>query len=250
MLIRDDTNTYNSLYHRALEWARADSTNFTFEQYVGYANSWLDKVAAIIKRHDNTWKWKDTNDPNELISTSLNLQIGVSKYAISAAWLKIARIRLKQPDGTFRTLDRKDRRAFSDEELAGSIITGYYFLGGHFYLGGIPAYGAANGLEVQFQGTAVHIDPDDLDNGVLDMEPGFNPEQHEIIALGPALDYLEINGPDEQARKVEKKIGVEPRQGVEGTGLLGALAASYSERDDAPQDVSLEKSGRARGLLC
>ncbi len=83
----------------------------------------------------------------------------------------------------------------------------------------------------------------------LVLEPGFSSEFHELIALMPALDYLEINGPGEQAVKVEKKVGQPPRQGFEGVGLLGALAASYLERDDNPQTMTLKKSPRALGLL-
>ena len=246
MILRDNSNEYNSLYHASLRWARADSTNFPFDpDYIQYLNLAANKLSALVKRYDSDWKWIDSNNTSELLDTTLNLTSSVSKYTIPAGWKKIARVRIKESDGTtWRTLEKKNRRQVTDDELVGSYIQYYFVLGGYLYLVGVPTYTQANGIEVEYQTGASAFVPADTGE-----EVGFNNEFEELAILMPALDYLDINGPEEQARKVRDKIGTEPRAGQEGTGLLGALVASFLERHDAPEKISLAKSPRAVGLL-
>jgi hypothetical protein len=244
MKLRDDVNTYNSLYHLSLRWARADVNNFPYADFIQSFNVAVNKITAIVLRHDKGWKSMDRNDTGQLLDTTLTLTSGVSAYSLSLPWLKIARVRIKLTDGTtWKTLQFKDRIQLTDAELASNNVAYYYLLGGTLYLAGVPNWTMANGIEVEYQKGPVHFTPTDLDE-----EVGFSPLFEELGALMPALDYLEINGPDEQARKVEKKIGIEPRRGIEGSGLLNDLAVSYQERNDVNQTISLPTSGRALGL--
>jgi len=244
MILKDDANTYNSLYALALRWARADSVNFPFEDFIQSLNVWVNKITAIVLRNDVDWKWQDKNATGTLIDSMKDLADGTSEYPLSTPWLKIARVRIKDREGIFYTLEKRDRRAVSDAELISSEICFYYLLGNSLFLAGVPNYSQTDGIEVQFQAGATHFTPDDEDK-----EVGFDSTFEELGALGPALDYLEINGPDEQAKKVSDKIGIEPRRGIEGSGLLNALALAYQERDDAPQNITLARSNRALGLL-
>ncbi len=152
MKIRDDANTTNSLYHLAIRWARANDSNFTFSDFVQSANVALDKIAALIKRYDDSWKWKDANDANELIDTSLELQSGVSGYAVPSNVFKIARVRILESDGTtWRTIEKKTRRQISDDEMKTSYIRYWYILGTKIYLAGEPDYSQTNGIEINFK---------------------------------------------------------------------------------------------------
>ena len=246
MQIRDDANPENSLYALALRWARADSTNFTYEDFVQSLNMAINRITSIIHRHDEGWAWHDRNASGDLTDTSLTLTTNVSEYAIAEAWLKIAGVRILLQDGTtWKTLTFKNPVVVTDEERVSNNIEYYYLYGNKLVLVGKPEYTVANGIEITFQTTPTYITTDASD---YTLEVGYNPIFEELSALMPALDYLEINGPDEQARKVEKRIGIEPRQGSEGSGLLNALALSYVERNDAPATLSIKGSPRAVGL--
>ena len=246
MIIRDDVNTENSLYHLSLRWARADANNFTYRDFIQSLNMAINRITAVIHRHDEGWPWHDRNASGDLIDTSLTLTANTSEYAVSEPWLKIGGVRIKQEDGTtWKTLSFKDRTVVTDDERIGNWIGHYYLYGGKLVLVGKPNYTVANGIEITYQDGPTHIT---TDAGDYTLEVGFNPVFEELAALMPALDHLEINGPDEQARKVEKRVGIEPRQGTEGSGLLNALALSYVERNDVPQTMTLKKSNRALGL--
>ena len=246
MQIRDDANPENSLYALSLRWARADTNNFTYEDFIQSLNMAINRITAIIHRHDEGWPWHDRNASGDLIDTSLTLTINTSEYAISEPWLKIGGVRILQEDGTtWKTLTFKDRTVVTDDEKTSNWIAYYYLYGSKLVLVGKPSYTIANGIEITYQDGPTYIT---TAVGDYTKEVGFNPVFEELAALMPALDYLEINGPDEQARKVEKRVGIEPRQGTEGSGLLNAIALSYSERNDVPQTMSLRGSNRVLGL--
>lgn len=245
MILRDNVNQFNSLYHLSLRWARADENNFPYADFIQSFNMAVNKITAVVLRNDKDWQYMDRNDTGELLDSSSTLTSGVSAYTLSLPWLKIARVRIRQPDGTtWKTLSFRSRNQLSDSEMTSSIVEHWYLLGNTLYLAGVPNYSVANGIEVQHQRGPVRSTPADMNRGV-----GFSPLFEELGALMPALDYLEINGPDEQARKVEKKIGIEPRRGIEGSGLLNDLALSYQERADIQNTISLKKSSCAMGLL-
>lgn len=245
MILRDDANQYNSLYHYALWWARTDASNFTFDEFIRCLNLAVNSLAALIQRHDATWNWKDSNAVDgSLIDAETDLVADVSSYPVSTPWRAIARVRMKDRDGNFRTLERVDRRDVTDDQLISPDIRNYFLLGGNLYLAGKPTYGQTDGIEVQFKTGATPFVPADTGESV-----GFDPTFEELAALMPALSYLEVNGPDEQARKVEKRIGIEPREGMEGAGLLNSLALAYQQRSIAPNSLSIKGSNRATGLL-
>lgn len=243
MILKDDVNTYNSLYHLSMRWARADSTNFTFEDFIQSLNMAVNKLTALVQRHDREWLSADRNSTDEL-TTTVNLVASTSKYTISTPWLKIARVRIKDQNGNWFTIKQTTRKEASDDELITHDIGKYFLLGNYLYLVGIPQYSYTGGIEIQFQSKLVHFVPADTTK-----EVGFSPIFEELAALMPALDYLDMNGPDEQAVKVRERIGVEPRPGIVGTGLLNDMAISYQERSDEPKHITLASSDTALSLL-
>lgn len=245
MKLRDNTNTYDSLYHSSLRWARTTAGLYPFDpDYIQSLNSWAKRADTIIKRSDGWWKYADKNLTGEELIDTINLLQNVSKYALNASWLKIARVRILEQNGvTWRTIEHKNRANISDAELATTDVRFYYLLGGNLYLAGKPNYGVTNGIEVQYQTGAYNFLPADTTK-----EIGFEQTFEDILVFGPALDYLDINGPEEQAKKVRERLGQEPIGNIQGTGLLGALATAYSERLDEQPEISLEMSDRAQGL--
>lgn len=245
MILRDNTNQYNSLYHLSLRWARADEANFTFDEFIQSLNMAVARITAVIMRHDSSWQWQDTNNVSGLLDTTRALVVGSNVIAIPLPWLKIARVRIKQADGlTWKTLSFKSRDVVTDDEMTSGVIEHYFLLGNQLHIVGVSAYAMAAAVEVQFQNGPTVFTPANLTLTV-----GFNPIFEELAALMPSLDYLEINGPDEQARKVETRIGIEPRRGVEGSGLLNALAVSYQERHDIQHTLTLNRNSSANGLI-
>jgi hypothetical protein len=246
MKLKDDVNAYNSLYGMTLRWARTSSDLLPFDpDYIQSLNVWVKRAEALIKRNDGWWIHADSNLTSEDLVDYLDLTVNVRKYALDSSWSMISGVRILENDGvTYRTLEEKSRDNITDAELnADGDVRYYYVLGGYLWLAGKPSYSQTNGIEVTVQKRTYPFTPSDADK-----EVGFDPLFEEIAILGPALDYLDMNGPEEQAVKVRNRIGQEPIGNVPGTGLLGALAVFYSERLDEQPELEIERSDRAQGL--
>lgn len=245
MILKDDSNLYNSLYHMTLRWARTTSDLLPFDpDYIQSLNVWVKRLEGIIKRHDGWWTHADSNLTSEDLVDTIDLTINTQKYAIDSAWSMISGIRILENNGvTWRTLEEKSRDNISDAELASSDVRYYYLLGQNLWLAGKPAYSQTDGIEITFQTRTYPFVPADAAK-----EVGFDSLFEELAILGPALDYLDMNGPEEQAVKVRNRIGQEPIGNIQGTGLLGAMAAHYAERLDEQPEIELEMSDRARAL--
>lgn len=245
MQIRNDSSTHLSLYHLALRWAQAAATDYPFAEFVQSANVWLDKVVAIILRNDNTWEFEDINNTDIPLATT-DLVAAQEDYSLAASHLKILRIRVKNSQGNWITLQPIQRRELSDAQLRETgTPSGYDKLGNSLFLTPIPDYASSGGLEVQFQRGGSYFATGDTTK-----EPGFASSFHEIIALGAALDFCDINGKEKQAEAIRARLGTEPIGSDEGSGFLAALATHYRTRDyDRPQTISLKQSNRSTGLL-
>lgn len=236
----------NSLYRDALAWAGASATDFPFDpDFVRNANLWLDLVTGYIMEFDGSWKWDDANRTTLPIGTG-NLVSDQDNYSVSVGYLKLIRVRVKDQNGNWITLKPIQRRSLSDSDLAASgTPTSYYKLGNSIFLTPIPNYALTGGIEIQVQKGGVYFTTDDTTK-----EPGYAPHLHRLNSLGPALDYLDINGPIARANAVRARIGVCPKNGQPGSGLLGLLAEHYSSRDyDQAPRLELEKSNRGIALL-
>lgn len=245
MKLKDDANEYNSLYHATLDEARTTATSLPFDpDYIRSLNFWVKRVEALIKRFDGWWKHVDRNLTNEDLVDTIDLTVNVRKYAVNTNWLKIASVRILENDGsTWKTLEEKSNDNVSDHERVSSDLHAYYLLGGYLWLVGTPSYSQTNGIEITFQTKAYQFTPDDED-----MEVGFDQTFERIAVLGPAYDHLRKNGPKDQFVLVRDELGQEPIGNIQGTGLLGALAVSYSERLDEQPELEIQRSDRAQAL--
>jgi len=240
----------NSLYADALYWSGATTDTFPIDpDFTRLANFALDFLAAIAMKFDASWEWQDSNDSaNELIDGTTTLTSGTSKYTPSVGWLKISRVRIKDPNGNWITLEPVDRRQLSDSQLSASgTPSGYYKLGAHIYLVGTPNYTQANGIEVQVQKGKV-------DFVVADTTavPGIPSPFHRLVSLMPALDFCEVNEMEQRASALRKRIGSvpDPQLNDSGSGMLREFAIFMSERDkDLAPAMTLRREDYGAGAM-
>ncbi len=239
----------NSLYADALFWSGATSDTYPVDpDFTRNANFALDLLASVILKFDGQWDWKDDNLAGELIDGTTNLVAGTAKYAVSIAWLKVMRVRVKDPNGNWITLKKYTRREFTDSQLAESGVPyGYYFSGGYVYLVANPNYSASAGVEIQMQKGA-----DPFVVGDTSKVPGILSPFHRLISLMAAADWCEANEMNTRAAALRKRIGSIPDQemGDAGSGMLREMATAYSDRDkDGNPRITIAQEDFGQGAM-
>jgi hypothetical protein len=228
MQINNTSDQEHSLYHDALRWARANSTNYPFDpDFVRDANFALDKVTQLILNHDNSWEWDDNNRTDLPVGTA-SLVSAQQDYSLPVTHLKVIRVRAKDSAGNWVTLQPISRRSLSDSELSATGVPRYYDkLASSIFLTPTPNYASSGGLEVQFQRPSDYFVVGDTSK-----EPGFASVFHRLISLYPALDYTEIHSMDAQSAKIRNRI----------EKMEAELVEFYSSRDyDKQHSLSLRK---------
>ncbi len=199
----------NSIISDVRWWCRLpsdDTTLYPVADIRRNANMAMDRVSTLIMRSDNSWEWDDFNNENGDGEATLPLSTGdleanQEDYALTLSHLKVIRVRVKDPNGNWLTLQPISRRELSDSQIASTgTPSGYDKLGNSIFLTPIPSYGSTEGLEIQYQRPAVYFDADSDA-----VEPGFAPQFHRLISLYAALDYCDIHLPD-QAQKIRARI--------------------------------------------
>lgn len=208
----------------------SDTTSYPIKAFTRNANFALDKIISYIFKADNIWVFDDANQTGELLDVTTNLSIGVSKYPLGASWLKINRVRVKDVNGNWVTLDNKGRKGFSDTvlNLTPGTPRAYFILGNYFYLDPAPQYAATGGVEVQFQRGASYFAYTDTTK-----VPGFAASFHRLISLFAALDFCTINSMPERVSMLMGLIGSPPDllNGQPGSGMVKDMVDYYSSRD-------------------
>lgn len=220
MEIRNDTNKENSLYHDYLFWIAgsrdASTTAYPFVDFVGNANFALDAVVRKIYRTDGRWQYDDLNHADRPVATT-DLVANQDNYTIADTHLKIARVRAKNQDGDYVTLEPKDRRDLSDDELSLSGEPRYYDkAGASLILVPTPDYDSSGGLEIEFQRGSNYFSTSDTDK-----EPGIPSIFHRYISLLPAQDNVLANGIPNKLQVIEAKL----------KEMDADLVAFFSDRD-------------------
>lgn len=238
----------DSLYADALFWSGATSDTFPIDpDFTRSANFALQRITAAVQKCDNTWKYSDSNSSSELIDSSTNLT-NTNKYAISLAWLKISRVRVKDPNGNWITLKKVTRDELTDAQLSATGTPwAYYKLGKYIYLVGTPNYSATGGFEVQYQTSGDLFVVDDTTK-----EPGFAPQFHRLVSLLCAMDFTMANEMEKRTQKILSIVGREPDpvSGDPGAGMFRELVAFYTERDqDGIQSAGVRKEDYGASAL-
>ena len=154
------------------------------QTFTRHANKALNKVSALILRHDNSWEFFDYNSDYLPIDTH-NLVSGQDDYTFEDYHKKILKVRIKDTNGNWKTLKHISRRQLSDSQLAQTGIPEYFDpLGSSVILTPTPNYSSTGGLELQFQDAMEFFTVNDTDK-----EPGFDSMFHPLIPMWMSYFY-------------------------------------------------------------
>lgn len=194
-----------------------DTTTFPLVDFTRSANFALDKVVSVIFRADNRWEFDDSNSTDLPIATA-SLVANQQDYGIAVTHLKILKVRVKDQQGEWVSLNPINRRDLTDSQLtatAGDPVN-YDIIGNSIFVYPKPSYSSTGGLELQYQrGGSYFITTDTTKT------PGFASQFHRLISLYAALDYCETNTMSQRVTIIQNKI----------TLLENELVVFYSSRD-------------------
>lgn len=172
-------------------WASTDSVTYPIEDKTRNANFALSRVTTKIMKADRTWKHVSNNATSIPIAVT-SLEAGVDNYSLASTHLKILRVRIKGPDGVYRTVTARDRKGISDEILnTPGTPTSYDKIGGSLMPVPVPNYSADEGIEIEYQPGADYFLVTDTSK-----EPGFNADFHRLVSLYAARDYCALHAKD------------------------------------------------------
>lgn len=197
-------------------------------------NAWDEAITELYKADPN-YQWDDTSNSDFPIATN-TLTSGLDHYDLLDSALVIWRVRVKDQNGKYKTLTPRLRSEFDDDELISTGVPGeYYKLGGSIFPVPIPNYGAASGIEIQFQRGGNHFEITDTTE-----TPGFNPQFHRFLSVSAALDYAMANG---MAEKTNMLTGLKEK-------IRKSMVEHYQTRspDERPQLRLRRRSIRNYGL--
>ena len=168
-------------------------------------------------KSDNVWEWDDTNNTDLPIATT-SLVASQQDYGIAVGHLKVLKVRIKDQQGNWVSLDPINRRDLTDSQLTATAgdPKRYDKVGNSLFLYPKPSYASSGGLEVQFQRGASYFATTDTTK-----TPGFATHFHRLVSLYAALDYCETNDFDKRAAKIRANIQT----------LEAELITHYSSRD-------------------
>lgn len=182
-------------------WAGTDSVTYPIADITRNANLALETVTTKIMRSAGRWQFDDTNRTDLPIATT-DLNSGQDNYSLAVSHLKVARVRIKDLQGKWRTLKATDRRNLSDEQLAEVGVPVWYDkLGVSLFPIPVPNYTSEEGLEVQFERQPSYFTTSDTTK-----EPGFASNFHRLISLYTALDYTDPNELEKRSAKIRGRI--------------------------------------------
>lgn len=171
------------------------NTKYSLTDRTRNINISYDEAVALMYRADPMYKWDDYTRTDIPIAT-LDLSSGADHYDLLDEAQVIHRVRMKDENGNFQTLEPVERRELSDTELR-TTYTGtpskYYKMGGVIFPIPIPDYGASDGVEIEFQRTGNHFETSDTT-----AKPGFNSQFHQFLSVSASLRYAIANGMKEK----------------------------------------------------
>jgi hypothetical protein len=192
---------------------------------------WDEAIAEMFKADPN-FKFDDTTNTDFPIAI-IDLTANLDHYTLPDSALVIHRVRIKDRNGKYVTLDSVLRSELSDSELeATGTPTQYYKQGGAIFPVPIPDYGYAAGVEVELQRGGNYFASTDTDKA-----PGFNTQYHQFLSVGASLLYAIANGMDKKA----SALSALKEQ------IRSKMLEHYQLRSpDRPPQIKLKKESTAR----
>lgn len=197
MQIRNDTDTFNSLYHDCLfkcGLSATDTNIYKFEDFVREANNSCSKIESWIWRNTGEWEYDDSNYTDFPIATR-DLQDGVQDYSLPIDVERVDRCEITLIDGSKRklTLFDKGQIDISLDEFAGEKGEPLFYdlLGNSLFLYPAPDLTKVQkdeGLELYFsRGIDKFLVTDTT------KEPGFAKTFHQLVSLDAAIAWCNIH---------------------------------------------------------
>jgi len=210
------------------------NTAYALVDRVRNVNIEWDEALTILYRADPNYKWDDVSNTDFPIAT-ITLTSGLDHYTMLDSAQVIHRVRAKDLNGSWVTLDPVLRRELSDSELeATGTPKKYYKSDGAIFPVPIPNYGYSAGFELEFQRGGNHFVTGDTTK-----EAGFNSQFHQFLSVGAALRYALANGMDEKIKLLQQQK----------TAIADAMREHYEMRspDEHPK-LKLKRVSRGTGL--
>lgn len=209
-----------------------DTTTYTIDEIIRNLNFNLDLVILKEMRVSGTWQVSDRNDGNINIAYN-NLEAGQDNYTLGTSMIRIERVRIKDSNGSWRTLTPRDRRTLNDTDLDSTGTPAYYDkIGSSVMPYPTPNYSYTGGIEVQFQTGATYLTANDLS-----VIPGIAPISLRLLSLMTALDFTEVNEMESRSAKIRNRI---QELGQENESLY-----STRDMDEVPR---ITMAGDSRGF--
>jgi len=186
MILRDDTNKENSLYHDALFWLELEEEDYKMTDFVRNINQGRNAALRKAMKYDRTWQHQDNNFDTIPIAYE-DLVAGEYRYSILDKHNKIKRLRVKNKEGKYETVKAVDRRLLNDDDLDPSrtgVPAKYDKIGRVIRLTPVPDYGAEDGLEIEYQTGISYFTVDDLAK-----TSGFDDFYDRLMTLYAVKDY-------------------------------------------------------------
>lgn len=197
-------------------WAGSDSVTYPIADKTRNANQALSAIVSKIMRSSGRWQYDDTNYDTLPIATT-DLVANQTNFSLATSQIKVARVRIKTPEGHWKILHPIDRHDLPEHELAATGTPNKYDkIGVSLMLYPLQNYSQTAGLEVQFERDADYFETTDTDK-----EPGFASPFHRLVSLYAALDYTEPNELEARSRKIRARI----------EQMEAELVEFYSDRD-------------------
>lgn len=173
------------------------NTDYALADRVRNVNIALDEVVTELYKADPNYKWDDTTN-TDLPCATLDLTANQDHYAMLDSAQVVHRVRVKDRNGEFYTLEPALRSELTDYELNNTgSPTKYYKMGGAIFPVVTPDYGYADGIELEFQRGGNYFTASDTTK-----EPGFNPQFHQYLSVGASLRYAISNGMENKANQL------------------------------------------------
>ncbi|MFW6176502.1 MAG: hypothetical protein ACOC40_02255 [Thermoplasmatota archaeon] len=209
MVFKDDENNQGLISDiDFLIWGKGDKFHdqYSLEDRTRNINIMYGEAVTHILKANPDWMWDDNNRDKSPIAKT-KLRNGQDNYSFPDTIVTINRVRVKNKDDKFQTLEPVARRELSDDELDETgTPEKYYKINGSVFLVPTPDYTKDNGLEVQIQREPSYFDVDDTDK-----EPGFLEFFHRYLSVGAALRYASSSSMHDKAQEIraEKELLIE-----------------------------------------
>lgn len=204
-MVWSDTTNEQGIVQDCDWWAGTNSTTYAIKDKVRNANDALRQIGALIMRTAFGETFLDDNSTDFYIVTT-DLVSGEDNVRMETDVFVLERVRVKDRNGTFNTLEHVSRRDLTDDELNSQGVPTKYFRSGQtIRFSPAPNYSVTGGVELEFQKS---LDVEFAASGADDRVPGFHADYHRLVPLYMARDYTAINDPERFAvieREIDKR---------------------------------------------